>query len=119
MKERFLKFYNSQDQISFYSYTLALLIAIFITVFFLLTSSHLPKLLPLFYSKTWGELQLSSKLQFIILPLVIVLTTLINMTLSWHLHSSQVLLKRSLSIVTSLVALIIFVTALKIIYIYI
>lgn len=79
----------------------------------------LPNKLPLFYSLAWGETQLVQKLQFFILPLSLLLISLINLVLIWQLHSSQVILKRLLSLSTIAISSIVLITAIKIITIFV
>lgn len=86
---------------------------------FLLNYNNLPNRLPLLYSFTWGESQLVSKPQFIILPLSSIFITLINLGISWQIHQSQYVIKRTLSLNLLLVNLLLLITALKILSIFI
>ena len=112
------KNFISPDPITFYATVYNLLIAFVIVVLVIFTSPYLPKQLPLFYSLPWGDAQLVSVAQFIVLPAVTVLITLVNLAISWHLHQSQIVLKRILTIGSALISLLIFITAIKIIFIY-
>ena len=112
------KFYQNHDPIVFYS-TLSTFIFFFLTITtFLLTLPNLPQKLPLFYSLAWGENQLATPLQFIIIPLTIFLTLLVNLIISWHLHSSQIILKRILSISSVAISFLLFITVFKIIFLF-
>lgn len=81
--------------------------------------SQLPNQLPLFYSLGWGEQQLVSKQQFFLLPALVLFTTLLNSFIAWHIHPSQVVLKRVLVGSVVLISLIGIITALKVITIFI
>lgn len=119
MLEKFLKFYSGVDKVIFYSAFGSIFLAILIFIFFGITYSSLPDNLPLFYSRPWGQAQLSSLPQFVIIPSLMILITLINLILSWHLHSSQLLLKRALNLSSSLVSILLFITALRVIFLFI
>ncbi|MBI2011427.1 hypothetical protein HYS91_01530 [Candidatus Daviesbacteria bacterium] len=107
------------DRLNLYAFLLCLFLALITLIFFLINRSDLPLQLPLFYSLPWGEGQLIFPDQFLILPLIIILITMINSIISWHLHESQLLLKRILLISSAACAFLIFITALRIIYIYV
>lgn len=93
-------------------------ILIITTLFFLLQNS-LPAKLPLFYSLPWGQTQLSDKYQFLLLPVILVLTTLVNILLALQLHPVQMVLRRTLTVSLLLTNAIITITALKILSIFI
>lgn len=114
-----MNFYSKTDKLIFYSSVTSLVFAILVLIVFGVAFSSLPKQVPLFYSRPWGQLQLGSLSQFMIIPSLIVLITLVNLTISWHLHSSQLLLKRVLNLSSSLVALLLFITAVRIIFLFI
>lgn len=119
MLAEFLKFYRSQDKIIFYSVVFSLFSSLVVLIFFALEYKNLPARVPLFYSLPWGGAQLVNRPQFIILPSLAVLICLINLITSWHLHPSQLILKRTLSLASALVAALILITAFKIILIFI
>lgn len=81
--------------------------------------NSLPSKLPLFYSLPWGESQLVLKQQFFILPAILGFVALLNLFIASQLHEAQWLLKRILIFSVVVLALIILITALKIIFIYI
>ncbi len=116
--EKFLNFYARTDKVTFYSVAFPFLCAITIALSVLLTHSHLPKILPLFYSLPFGTQEFVTPSQFSIFPLLIILIALINLTLSWHLHRSQIVLKRILNITGATVALFMLITALRILLIF-
>lgn len=119
MIKKIIFFYYHQNRFSFYSVLITLALIFITFLFYLIYFANLPSKLPIFYSHSWGEEQLASREQFIILPLIVILITMINLIVSWHLHSTQILLKKIINFVTILVALLILVTSLQIIYIYI
>lgn len=79
----------------------------------------LPNRLPLFYSLSWGQSELVSKQQFLILPAVILLISLVNTLLASQIHPSQFVLRKILMGSQVLVSLIVLVTAFKILVIFI
>lgn len=101
--------------INIFSFTLAALMAA-VTLLF---PRFLPERLPLFYSLPWGERQLASHLQFLIIPATAVLVTLINLTVKKQLHASQAFLKLALDLTSFIVTFILLITFLKIILIFI
>lgn len=119
MISKAFKFYKAQDKINFFCITLSFFIALIIIGLFIFNLKNLPNRIPIYYSLSWGDEQLASSSQFIILPLVIILTAMINLIISWHLHSSQVLLKKIIYSSTLLISILILLTALRIIYIFV
>lgn len=79
----------------------------------------LPNLLPLFYSLPWGERQLATHQQFLIIPATQTLITLANLIISNQLHPAQIFLKKALLSSSLLTAVILTVTFLKVIFIFI
>lgn len=94
-------------------------LAISMSAGILLFSRFLPESLPLFYSLPWGERQLASHLQFLIIPATAILVTLINLTVKKQLHASQSFLKLALDLTSFIVTVILLITFLKIILIFI
>src|SRR5688572_23746810 len=92
-----------------------LLLALSTALLTLVLSKALPPKLPLFYSLSWGEQQLVSHQQLLIIPSSIALVTLLNLVISWQLHPQQVFFKKILLISTYLVSLILGITFFKII----
>lgn len=111
-----MKIIKDRSAIPFFIAGLSLLVII---IPFLLLFSSLPGQLPLFYSLPWGEMQLASKPQLLILPAVILLTSLVNGATIWHLHFSQAVVKRILLSSIIATSLIITTAAIKIITIFI
>lgn len=118
MWRKFLYFYHTQDTITFWLVSICSFAALFLLILLFINLPSLPPQLPLFYSQPWGEKQLATIPQFLVLPSVVVLITLINLMISWHLHSSQIVLKRMLAISSVVIALLFVITAFKIVYIF-
>lgn len=91
----------------------------FLTVLFLFFYTKLPNNLPLLYSLSWGDGQLVTKGQFLIIPSCMILIILVNTSLSFQLHSQQTFLKRVLYITMLCSTTILFISALKIMAIFI
>lgn len=99
---------------------LFLLLPSLIIVLIIITAfGFLPPRLPLFYSVAWGEGQLVTHQQFLIIPASISLTTLLNLIVAWQLHQSQFFFKRVLVISSMIVNLVLIIAFLKIVLIYI
>ncbi len=79
----------------------------------------LPQKLPLFYSLPWGDQQLATRQQFLIIPAITSLVTLLNLSFSWQLHSSQMFFKRLLLISSLIISLVLFITFIKIVLIFV
>lgn len=97
---------------------LPLILALAITISIPLIHRALPLQLPLFYSLPWGENQLVTLDQFLILPATIVLIDLINLIIYWQLHSEQTLFKQIVVTTSLLTSIILTVSFLKIIFIF-
>lgn len=98
---------------------LPIILSLLISVTILLMGQFLPSKLPLFYSLPWGEDQLATLWQFLIIPSVLICISLINLMIYWQLHQSQKLLKEILVVTTLICSLILFITFIKIILIFI
>lgn len=94
---------------------LVLLISLVILIFF----KFLPPNLPLFYSLSWGDKQLVTNQQFLIIPAILALITLINVAVSYQLHFSQSFFKRIILITPLIISLILVITFIKIVLIFI
>lgn len=100
---------------SLFPLLVTLLLSLTIWLFF----KYLPSKLPLFYSLPWGDKQLATHQQFFIIPSAIILISLVNLFIAWHLHKSQLFFKLSL-IITSIITTIILTTSFfKIIFLFI
>lgn len=117
--DKVIKYWYKSDKLFLLPILFSLLSAILISLGFLIFSNKLPVKLPLFYSLPWGQTQLINKQQILILPGVLILITLINVFISSQLHTIQLVLKRILILSLVLINLIIFITAVKILFIFI
>lgn len=79
----------------------------------------LPPRLPLFYSLPWGDGQLATEQQFLIIPGIISLITLLNLSFSWQLHLSQIFFKKILLFSSLIISLILTITFIKIVLIFV
>lgn len=96
-----------------------LIVSFSFTLFIIIFGRILPPKLPLFYSLPWGDNQLGNHQQLLIIPGIITLITLLNLILSWQLHSSQIFFKRLLLYSSWLITLILIITFSKIIFIFV
>lgn len=79
----------------------------------------LPYKLPLFYSLSWGESQIASPQQFFIIPAIIILISLINLSICAQLHPTQTFFKKILLIASLVTSVILTITIIKIVLIFI
>jgi|SRR3989344_2860221 len=98
---------------------LPILVSLFITLFILIFFRFMPPKLPLFYSLPWGEAQLGSHSQFLIIPATIVLINLINLMIFWQLHNSQSFFKKMLVLASLTITVIFIITFLKIFLVFV
>lgn len=112
-------FCQEQDTYVFWPITSSVFLVLLILSVWALFYLQLPKEIPIFYSLSWGESQFGHINQFLIFPSLIILTILANLIISWHLHFSQVLIKRILAIATFIIAILLTVAALKIIFTFV
>lgn len=116
--KHFSQFNKRQDPVVFWA-TAVSLFGIAITLgIFVLYYNELPSQLPLFYSLSWGEGQLVPISQIVILPALTIVITLINLLFSWHLHTSQQVLKRMLSLFSASLSFILTLAAIRIIFLF-
>lgn len=93
-------------------------LSLIMAVIILTAFKALPPKLPLFYSLPWGNGQLATQQQFLIIPANIIFITFLNMVIFWQLHPSQLFLKRVLLISSIAVSLILVITFIKIILLF-
>lgn len=117
--EQILTFLKNSDKFFLIPIAVSLFSAVFISEFFMYFYANLPAKLPLFYSLPKGQAQLVAKQQFFILPFVLILITLINIFIAYHLHEVQKILKKILLLNLILINLLILITAIKIITIFV
>lgn len=113
------KLWKSSDKFFLISILITIISISTIVSVFLFFYNRMPDRLPLFYSLPWGENQLATKQQFLLLPIMLALICLINSLIASQLHSAQYLLKRMLMLSLIIIDLILVITALKIIWIFI
>lgn len=116
---QFISWVGKQDPFFLLPISIILITAILITMTYSIFYKTLSPKIPLFYSLAWGEAQLATKQQFLILPSALILIGLINSAIAWNLHPSQHVLKRTLMSSCIFIDLILFVAAIKIMSIYI
>lgn len=116
---RLSRLYTSQDPVVFYSLFSAFFLIVVQISTFATVYNQLPSQIPLFYSLPWGQPQLASLAQLLILPFLSILFILLNTIFSWHLHQAQIALKRLFALSTLGVVIILSITTLKIIFIFI
>ncbi|MBU1031693.1 hypothetical protein KKE03_02080 [Patescibacteria group bacterium] len=92
-----------------------LFLALIMTLAIALSFKFLPQKMPLFYSLTWGEGQLATYAQFLILPAIIILITLVNLVISWQLHHQQSFFKQVLLFSPLVIGLILTTAFIKIV----
>lgn len=112
-------FLNKADQLVLLAIFTSSVATILIIGTYLVLYNFLPSKLPLFYSLSWGQDQLVSKNQFLILPALLGLLTLINILISSHLHPLQIALKRLIVFHSIFLALAILITAIKIMFVFV
>lgn len=96
-----------------------ILVSALLTMILLTTLKRLPPKLPLFYSLAWGEGQLATHTQLLLIPASMALIALTNLIIAWQLHCSQSFFTKILLVSSLLTTLILTVTFLKIILIFI
>jgi len=82
---------------------------ILVAIFF----KKLPPELPLFYSRPWGESQLVTKNQFLILPSGGLLILIINLRLASFLFSRELILAKIITWTTTVISLLISISLIK------
>lgn len=92
-----------------------LVLSLVITLAIITILRFLPPQLPLLYSASWGDKQLVTHQQFLIIPASIILITLLNLIISWQLHHQQSFFKKVLLLSPLVISLILTVTFIKII----
>lgn len=117
--KNFVNFYQEQDTYVFWPVSLSVLLGLSVIFLWAVNYFSLPKQIPMFYSLAWGDSQFGHINQFLLFPSLIALTILINLITSWHLHFSQILIKRILAIASFIISLLLAVAAYKIIFTFI
>ncbi|MDD5415496.1 MAG: hypothetical protein PHE48_00645 [Candidatus Daviesbacteria bacterium] len=92
------------------------IIGLILAVTILLGLRSLPPKLPLFYSLLWGNDRLASRQEFLLIPAIIMVITLLNSGISWQLHPSQSFFKKMLLFSPLVISLLLTVTFIKIVF---
>ena len=93
----------------------ALILSLSIALTIITVLKFLPPRLPLFYSLSWGDKQLATHQQFLIIPASIILITFLNLVISAQLHSSQSFFKKALILSSIVVSLILTIAFIKVV----
>ncbi len=117
--KNFVNFYQEQDTYVFWPVSSSVILGLLVITFWAVNYFNLPKQLPIFYSLSWGEPQFGHVNQFLIFPSLIALTILINLITSWHLHFSQILIKRILAIASFIISVFLTVAAFRIMFTFV
>src|SRR3989344_9257912 len=110
---------NKTNKFGFWIGLSPLILSLSVTVSIVTALEFLPPRLPLFYSLSWGNGQLATHQQFLIIPATITLITLLNLVISWQLHPSQSFFKKVLLTSSIIVSVILVTTFIKIILMFI
>lgn len=103
------------NKLHFWIFTSLLSLSLIISLVIFFGLRYLPAKLPLFYSLPWGNGQLATHQQFFVIPISIISVTLLNIALSWQLHSSQSFFKKMLLFSSIIIGLIFTITFIKVI----
>ena len=96
-----------------------LILSLSIVLIIITAFKFLPPRLPLFYSLSWGEIQLATHQQFLILPASIGIVAILNLLLAWQLHPSQSFFKKLLLLSSVTAGLILTIAFTKIVLIFV
>lgn len=110
---------NIQNRIYFWASISPLIASLIFSLIILIFFKFLPTKLPLFYSLSWGNQQLATHNQFLIIPGTLTAVTLLNLGISRQLHPQQKFFKKILLLNPLIINLILIVTFIKIILIFI
>lgn len=110
---------NIQSGLSSWIIFSPIALALIISLLIIFLSKFLPNKLPLFYSLPWGEKQLATNQQFLVIPGSIALVSLFNLIISWQLHQQQSFFKKILIFSSLIISLILMITFIKIVLIFI
>lgn len=109
----------ASDRLTLLTIISTLLATTIILLSFLVLYQSLPPKIPMYYSLVWGESQLVLKSQFLILPVISILITLINIFLASYIHPSQKVLRQILLLTIPFVNIVLLISVLKIFSIFI
>lgn len=111
--------FQRSDKFISFSLIISTILSFLVLTIYLIYYPLLPPKLPLFYSLPWGQSQLVAKPEFVLLPGMLLILTLVNSLIVYHLHESQEVLKKMLMSTLVILSLIISITGIRIIYIFI
>lgn len=92
-----------------------IIISFILSMVILFGMRSLPPQLPLFYSLSWGDNQLATHREFLLIPAIIIVITVFNSVISWQLHPSQSFFKKILLFSPLVISLLFTITFIKII----
>lgn len=104
-----------EDSFVWFSFLISLSLIFLIFLLIFLNWRRLPPEVPLFFSRPWGEKQLTSSFNLWLMPLLSFTVLAFNLFLAVSFFQKEVLIRRILASATLMVALICFLTAYKII----
>lgn len=110
---------NLKNRLYFWVSISPLIASLIFSLIILIFFKNLPPKLPLFYSLSWGNQQLATHQQFLIIPASLAAITLLNLGISWQLHPQQKFFKKILLISPLIINLILMITFVKIVLIFI
>lgn len=110
---------NNEEKIYFYITLAPVICALLLSAIVLVFFRFLPNKMPLFYSLPWGDKQLATYQQFLIIPAVIILISILNMMFYLQLHSTQGFFKKILALSSVVCASILTVTFIKVVLIFV
>ncbi|MBU1000310.1 hypothetical protein KKE78_02870 [Patescibacteria group bacterium] len=106
----------TSSKLVFWITAFPIIISLILVITILFGLQSLPSKLPLFYSLPWGNNQLASHQEFLLIPAIIIATAFLNSIISWQLHLSQSFFKRMLLFSPLIISLLLTVTFTKIIF---
>ncbi|MFC1789861.1 hypothetical protein ACFLZP_00030 [Patescibacteria group bacterium] len=90
-----------EDSFVWFSFWSTLLLIPLMAILILLNWTHLPPQIPLFFSRPWGESQLSSPSRLWLLPLLSTITLLLNLFLAIIPFKGEIFMRRILAITST------------------
>lgn len=119
MIEKISSFWQTSDKYILIPILISVTCLFLVSTLYFAAYQLLPPRLPLFYSLPWGADQLVVKQQFLLLPTVIVLLTLINLAIASQLHPLQYVLKRTLMLSLILMNIAMLITVVRTLFIFV
>ncbi len=107
--------FATSQKLAFWINLSPFILSLLLATAILLGLQSLPPKLPLFYSLPWGDDQLATHQEFLLIPASITAITLLNSVISWQLHPSQSFFKKILLFSPLVVSLLLTVSFVKII----